>query len=80
MTKKEKAAIIAWAATLTDTELKQEAINSVLDTLGSEAELMYDRGWDMRDVIEREMFECWLLEKADILVFLCDGRGIDLWH
>ena len=79
MTKSEKSNIIKWANTLTDEELEKEYYRAVMDTLGSEAEEMYERGWDMQDVIERERFEKWLGQKADLLESLCYGRGIKLW-
>lgn len=40
---------------------------------------MYERGYDMRDVIEREQYEKWLCQKSDLLEQLCYERGIKLW-
>lgn len=80
MTKSERNQIIKWANTLTDDELEEEYYRAAWDTLGSEAEEMYERGWDMQDVIERERFERWLGQKADLLESLCYGRGIKLWE
>lgn len=80
MTKSEKNDIIKWANTLTDDELESEYYRAVFDTLGSEAEEMYERGWDMQDVIEREKYEKWLGQRADLLESLCYGRGIKLWE
>lgn len=80
MTKSEKNNIIKWANTLTDEELEKEYYDAVFDTLGSWAEEMYERGWDMQDVIERERYEKWLGQRADILESLCYGRGIELWE
>lgn len=79
MTKSERNQIIKWANTLTDEELEKEYYRAVMDTLGSEAEEMYERGWDMQDIIEREWFEKWLGQKADLLELLCYERGIKLW-
>ena len=79
MTKSEKNNIIKWANTLTDDELKAEYYDAAFDTLGSQAEEMYERGWDMQDIIEREKYEKWLGQRADILESLCYGRGIKLW-
>ena len=78
MTKSEKNNIIKWANTLIDDELEKEYYRAVYDTLGSQAEAMYEQGWDMQDVIEREKFEKWLGQKADILEMLCYQRGIKL--
>ena len=79
MTKSEKNNIIKWASTLTDEELEEEYYSASCDTLGSQAEAMYERGWDMQDIIEREKYEKWLGQKADLLEMLCYGRGIELW-
>lgn len=79
MTKSEKNSIIKWAKTLTDDELEKEYYRASLDTLGSQAEAMYEQGWDMQDIIEREKYEKWLGQKADLLAMLCYERGIKLW-
>lgn len=80
MTKKERNQIIQWANTLTNEELESEYYDAVFDSLGSEAEEMYERGWDMVDVLEREKFEKWLGQKSDLLEQLCEERGIKLWE
>ena len=79
MTKSEKNKIIKWANTLTDDELEKEYYRAVYDTLGSESEIMYERGYDMQDIIEREKYEDWLDQKCDLLERLCYERGIELW-
>lgn len=80
MTKSERNQIITWASTLTDEELKGEYYDFVFDCLGSQAEEMYERGWDMADILEREKFEKWLGEKSDLIEKLCYERGIKLWE
>ena len=80
MTKSEKNKIIKWASTLTDNELEKEYYRAVFDTLGSQAEAMYEQGWDMQDVIEREKYEKYLGQRADLLESLCYGRGVKLWE
>ena len=80
MTKKERNDIIKWANTLTNEELEKEYYDAVFDTLGSEAEEMYERGYEMVDIIEREKFEKWLGQKSDLLAKLCGERGIKLWE
>lgn len=80
MTKSEKNSIIKWVTTLTDDELEKEYYDAVFDTLGSQAEEMYERGWNMQDIIEREKFEKWLCQKSDLLEQLCYERGIKLWE
>ena len=80
MTKSEKNQIIKWANTLTDEELEKEYYNSVMDSLGSEAEEMYELGYDIVDILEREKFEKWLCKKSNLLGKLCEERGIKLWE
>ena len=79
MTKSERNQIIKWANALTDEELEKEYYHAVYDTLGSESEIMYERGYDMQDIIEREKYEDWLDQKCDLLERLCYERGIELW-
>ena len=79
MTKSEKNKIIKWTNTLTDEELEKEYYDAVFDTLGSQAEAMYEQGWDIQDVIERNEYEKWLDQKCDLLERLCCERGIELW-
>ena len=80
MTKSERNQIIKWAATLTDEELEKEYYDATFATLGSEAEEMYERGWDVVDILERAKYEKWLGQKADLLEQLCEERGIKLWE
>lgn len=80
MTKAERNQIIKWANTLTNEELEKEYYRAVMDSLGSETEEMYELGWDMRDILEREKFEKWLCKKASLLGKLCEKRGIKLWE
>ena len=80
MTKKERNEIIKWASTLMDEELKGEYYNAVYDTLGSQTEEMYERGYDIQDIIEREKFEKWLWQRCKLIEELCCKRGIKLWE
>lgn len=80
MTKSDRNQIIKWANTLTDEQLEKEYYDSVTDCLGSQAEEMYERGWDMQDIIEREKFEDFLCQQSDLLEMLCYERGIKLWE
>lgn len=80
MTKSERNQIIKRANTLTNEELEKEYYDAAFDTLGSQAEEMYERGWDMADVIEREKYEKWLGQRCDLLEMLCEERGIKLWE
>ena len=80
MTRVEKNAFKKWASKLTDDELEQEYYKAVFDSQGSEAEEMYDRGYDMVDIMEQEKYERDLCVKSDILEGLCVERGIKLWE
>ncbi len=80
MTKAERTQIIKWAKTLTDEQLKGEYYDAVFDCLGSQAEEMYERGYDIADIREREKYEDWLCQRADVLEMLCEERGIKLWE
>ena len=80
MTKSEKNEIIEWANTLTDEELEETYYDAVFESLGSQAEEMYEQGWDMQDIIEREEYEKHLGQIADLLESICYGRGIKLWE
>ena len=79
MTKSERNQIIRWANSLTDKELEEEYSRTVLDTLGSEAEEMYERGYDIQDITEREKYEKYLEKRCNLLEQLCYERGIKLW-
>jgi hypothetical protein len=80
MTKAERNQIIKWAKTLTDEQLKGEYYDAVFNCLGSQAEEMYERGYDMIDIREREKYEDWLCQRVDVLEMLCEERGIKLWE
>ncbi len=80
MKKKDKDAIIKWAEKLSNEELEKEYHENVLNCLGSDAEIMYERGYDMADIREQEKLEKYQSEKTDIIEKLCIERGIKLWE
>lgn len=80
MTKAERNQIVKWASAVTNEELEDEYYDSVFDCLGSDVDEMYERGYDMQDIREREEFEDWLCQKSDVLEQLCYERGIKLWE
>lgn len=80
MTRSERNYIIKWASTLTDEELEYEYYNAVYDSLGSQTEEMYELGYDIQDIIEREEYEEYLDQKSDLIGMLCQERGIKLWE
>lgn len=76
----EKNKLIKWAESLSDEELEKAYYDAVYDSLGSQVEDMYELGYDMRDIKERESHEKYLAQKSDILEDLCEKRGIKLWE
>lgn len=80
MNKRELAKLKKWTDTLTDEELKKEYYDAVFDTLGSQAEEMYERGYDEADIREREEYERWLSRRSAMLEKICSERGIKLWE
>ena len=76
----EKSALVKWADALTDEELEKEYYDTAHQSLGSETETMYELGYDIRDIEEREKHEKFLAEKADLLEMICYERGIKLWE
>lgn len=77
---KERNAIIKWAEKVDDDTLLNEYYDCVLDSLGSQTEKMYDLGYDISDIEDRESYEKFLIEKSDLLGFLCEERNIKLWE
>lgn len=80
MNKRELAKLKKRTDTLTDEELKKEYYDAVFDTLGSQAEEMYERGYDIADILEREKYERWLSRQSNMLEELCRQRNIKLWE
>ena len=80
MTKKEQNEIIKSAEKLTDEELEKEYYNAVYNSFGSQCDDMYELGYDIVDIVEREKYEKYLVQKADLLGTLCEQRGIKLWE
>lgn len=80
MNKRELAKLKKWTDTLTDEELKKEYYDTVFDSLGSQTEEMYERGYDIVDILEREKYEKWLSRQSDMLEVICSERGIKLWE
>lgn len=79
MNKREFAKLKKWTNTLTDEQLKEEYYNAMFKTLGSQAEEIYDRGYDEADIREREKYERWLSRQSDMLEYICRERGIKLF-
>lgn len=57
---------------------QKEYYDAVFDTLGSQAEEMYERGYDIADILEREKYERWLSRQSSMLEMICSERGIVL--
>lgn len=78
MTKKERNQIIKHVENLSNEELENEYYNAAFDCLGSQTDKMYELGFDISDILEQEKYEKYLVQKADLLCFLCQERGINL--
>lgn len=61
------------------TENYKEYYNAVYNSIGSQCEDMYELGYDIADIAEREKYEKYLVQRADLLCSLCEKRGIMLW-
>lgn len=79
MTKLEKNKITKWADSLSDEELEKAYYDTVFSSLGSQCDDMYELGYDMSDILERQNYEKFLSQKADVLEALCVKRAIELW-
>ena len=80
MKKRELEKQKKWTDTLTDEQLKKEYYDAVFDTLGSQAEEMYERGYDIADIRERERNKRSLTKRSDMLEMICSERGNKLWE
>lgn len=79
MTKSEKNEIIKWSNAVSDEELERTYYDTVFNSLGTQTDDMYELGYDMTDILEREKYEKYMSQKADLLEMLCDKRDIKLW-
>lgn len=79
MTKSEKNEIIKWSNTVSNEELERTYYDTVFNSLGTQTDDMYELGYDMTDILEREKYEQYMSQKADLLEMLCDKRDIKLW-
>ena len=80
MRKAERKRIEEWVKSLSDECLEEEYYKAVYDCLGSQVEEMYERGYDISDIVEREKLENELCDFADVLESICHQRGIKLWN
>lgn len=80
MNKRELKKLKKWTDLLTDEQLEKEYYDAVYQTLGSQTEEMYDRGYDMSDILERDKHERELCKQAGMLEYICSERGIKLWE
>lgn len=79
MKKSEKNEILKWAATKSDAQLEKEYHDGVYDSLGTLVDGMIELGYDLVDIKERKEYEKFLREKSDLIGWICEQRGIELW-
>lgn len=80
MTKTERKDFLKWVKGLSDEELEGAYYDAIYDCLGTQTETMYELGYDMQDIKERENYEKYLRDKADLLEDECSKRNIALWE
>ena len=80
MKRQDKEYIKKQAREMSDEQLEAEYYKAVYDCLGSQTEQMYELGYDIADIIEREKYEDYLCDRADVLEMICQERGIKLWQ
>lgn len=78
MTKSEKNIILSDIAVMSDNTLVENTIELIYKTLGSKVNEMYERGYDLRDIIEQQKYEKFISEKSALFQRCCTIRGIDL--
>lgn len=79
MKKSEKNEILKWAATKSDVQLEKEYYDGVYDSLETLFDGMIELGYDLVDIKERKEYEKFLREKSDLIGWICEQRGIELW-
>ena len=65
-------------AGMTDEEIERKYYDILFYTLGSEAEQMYEFGYDIADIKEQEKYEKYLSEYCDLIEECCKKRNIKL--
>lgn len=78
MTKAEKNIILADIAVMSDKTLVDNTVELIYKSLGSQVNEMYERGYDLKDIIERQKYEKYISEKTALFQRCCTIRGIDL--
>lgn len=79
MNLKLKNKIIKFCNSLSDDDLLAEYYDAVYGSLGSLTDKMYELGYDISDILEREKYEKYEMERADIIGNECIKRGLELW-
>lgn len=72
--------IIQFCNSLSDDDLLAKYYDAVYDSLGSLTDEMYELGYDISDILEREKYEKYKMERADIIGNECIKRGLELWQ
>lgn len=80
MNLKLKNEIIIFCNTLSDDDLLDKYYDACYDCLGSLTDKMYELGYDISDILEREKYEKYKMERADIIENECIKRGLELWQ
>ena len=77
---KEKNEILKWAAGVSDKDLESEYYKAIYDSLEYKAEEMYEHCYNVIDIQEELDRVKHDVERADLIEWLCEQRGIKLWE
>ena len=79
MTKQDKAKCFERFAMMNDDQLLSEYHEQLLNTLGTQTDRMYELGYSMEDIKERERFEKEMSDELHLYEECLNKRGIDIW-
>lgn len=79
MTKQDKTKCFERFAMMNDDKLLSEYHEQLLNTLGTQTDKMYELGYSMEDIKERERFEKEISDELHLCEECLNKRGIDIW-
>ena len=79
MSRQDEVNYLNIVSILPDKELEELYYEMSYDAMGSLSELMFENGYDERDIIEYEKYKKHICDKVRIIEKLCCERGIELY-
>ena len=79
MTKQDKARCFERFAMMNDNQLLNEYHEQLLNTLGTQTDRMYELGYSMEDIKERERFEKEMSDELHLCEKCLNKREINIW-